>query len=149
MAGNKSATFRNAILQLIYNNVTIAGIGDAGGILKSVADGNLYFRLFTTALNDKDTVGTEASYTGYTKVTVARTVAGFTVAADNVTNAALLSFGECTAAPETLRYWGLFTDATLKTEAYRLNWGQLPTDISVVVGLNPTVPIGYLNVNEK
>ncbi len=149
MAGNKSRTFENSVLKLVFNNDAIATVGDASGLQPSAADGNFYFRLFTTATNDETTVGTEASYTGYDKVTVARTTGGFTVTVSVVTNAALLSFGECSSGPETLRYWGLFTDATIKTEAYRPYWGQLPTDIDVVVGLNPTVPIGYLTINEN
>ncbi len=149
MAGNKSRTYENRQLKHTFNNDAIATIGDASGLQPSAADGNFYFRLFTTATNDETTVGTEASYSGYDKITVPRTTGGFTVTVSVLTNATLLEFGECTSGPEILRYWGLFTDATLKTEAYRLYWGQLPTDLSVVVGLNPTIPIGYLTINEN
>ena len=149
MAGSKSSTFENSLLKLIYNNVAIPNIGDSSGLQPSAADGNLYIRLFTTATVNDDTVGTEASYTGYSMITIARTSAGFTIVNSTVSNTALIQFGECTANPETLRYFGVFTDPVLKTNAYRLNWGQMPSDLQVVVSLNPTVPAGYLTINEN
>jgi hypothetical protein len=39
---SKSNTFENDLLQLIFNNVDIADIGDAGGLQNSATAGSLY-----------------------------------------------------------------------------------------------------------
>ncbi len=39
---SKSNTFENELLLLIFNNDTLALVGDATGIVGSGADGNLY-----------------------------------------------------------------------------------------------------------
>lgn len=44
---SKSNTFENDLLQLIFNNVDIADIGDAGGLQNSATAGSLYIALHT------------------------------------------------------------------------------------------------------
>lgn len=151
MAGSKSNSLENSILLLIFNNTDIADLGDASGVQGSAADGSLYIRLFNTDTVDDSTVGTEATYTGYVSggVAIARTVGGFTVVDNNVTNAAQFAYGECTVGTETLRYFGVFKDNSTGTESHRLYWGQLPSDLIVSIGSIPTIPAGYLNVNEN
>lgn len=151
MAGSKSNSLETSILLLIFNNTDIADLGDASGVQGSTADGNLYIRLFNTSTVDDSTVGTEASYTGYVAggIAIPRSVAGFTVSGSNVTNAGAFAYGVCTAGGETLRYFGVFKDNSTGTESHRLYWGQLPTDLIVSISTIPTVPAGYLNVNEN
>lgn len=79
---SKGTAFENQLLLLLFNNTTITLIGDAAGILKSVADGSFWVRLYTDAVvTDDDTLGTEAAYTGYNTggVAVARTAGGWTI----------------------------------------------------------------------
>ena len=44
---SKSNTFENDLLQLLFNNVDIADIGDAAGIQNSATAGSLYLALHT------------------------------------------------------------------------------------------------------
>ena len=87
---SKSSAFENSLLLLLFNNTAIANIGDASGVPAAATAGNLYIRLYTSAITvDDDTIGTECAYTGYIPfgVAVPRSGAGFTVSANNASNA--------------------------------------------------------------
>jgi len=72
---SKSNTFENQYLQLIFNNVDIPNIGDAGGIQNSAVAGNLYLALHTADPGEAgDQTTNECAYTSYDRVAVARTV---------------------------------------------------------------------------
>ncbi len=148
---SKGTAFENELLLLLFNNDSILLIGDAGGILKSVADGSFWVRLYTDAVTtDDDTLGTEAAYTGYNAggVAVARTTAGWTIAADNASNTAAITYPAATAGSETIRFFAIFRSAAIHTEADRLYWGQLTSDLAVSNGITPEFAIGALDVNE-
>ena len=44
---SKSNAFENSLLQLLFNNVDIANIGDAGGLQNSAVAGSFYLALHT------------------------------------------------------------------------------------------------------
>lgn len=149
--GSKGDTFENEVLLLIFNNTNIANIGDATGLRGSTAAGNLYVRLFTSAVTVNDsTVGTECAYTGYVAygVAVARTSGGWTVSTNNASNTAAITFGQCTAGSETVRYVGIFRNNSSTAESGRLYWGQLNSDLAVSSGITPEFAIGDLDINE-
>lgn len=106
---SKSNTAENAILLLIFNNDTWAGIGDAGGLLKSVADGSLYVGLHTSSPGEAgDQTTNEANYTGYARQAVARTTGGWTVSTNSVTNAAQISFPQSTGGgTDNIQFWSI------------------------------------------
>lgn len=110
----KSATWENDLLKLVFTNVAAAKIGDASGLQPSAAAGNLHVSLHTA---DPGTTGdqtvSEATYTGYARVAVVRSAAGWLVAGATVSNAAAITFGLCTAVNNTIAYYGVGTDATL------------------------------------
>ncbi len=148
---SKGNAFETSLLLLLFNNTTIADIGDAGGILKSVADGSFWIRLYTDAVVVNDsTIGTEAAYTGYVNggVAVARTTGGWTIAGDNASNAAAITFGAATAGSETIRYFAIWKDNSTGTDSFRVYWGQLTSDLAVSNGITPEFAIGALDVNE-
>lgn len=94
---SKSDAFENSILLLIFNNTNIADIGDATGLRGSTAAGSLYLSLHTADPGEAGTQATsEIAYTGYARVAVARSSAGFTVTADTVTLTANADFPEMT-----------------------------------------------------
>lgn len=108
---SKGNTFENDLLLLIFNNVNIALIGDATGIRGSTAVGNLYIALHTADPGEAGAAtANEATYTGYARLAVIRSVAGWTVAGNQVSNAALASFGLCTAGTNTLTHFSIVTD---------------------------------------
>lgn len=148
---SKSNSFETSFLQHIFNNSAIAKIGDATGLPAAATPGSLYVRLYTSAVVvDDATIGTECAYTGYVAkgVAVARSGAGWTVAGNNASNAAAITFGACSAGSETVRYFAIWKDNVSSVDADRLYWGQLTSDLAVSAGITPEFAIGALDVNE-
>jgi hypothetical protein len=97
---SKGNTFENDYLKLVFNNVAIPLIGDASGLQPSAAAGSLYFALHTADPGETgDQTTNETTYTGYTRMAVARTTGGFTVTANAVNLVNNLDFPACTASP--------------------------------------------------
>lgn len=95
---SKSNSFENELLLHIFNNADIANIGDAAGLQNSAAAGSLYAALHTADPGEAGTATTnEISYTGYARVAIARSSAGFTVTGNTVTLTANVDFGKMTA----------------------------------------------------
>jgi hypothetical protein len=117
--GNKTNNLENELLALIFNNTTLAGMGDTTGLVGSTADGNLYVSLHTAFPGEAGTQSTsEASYTGYARVAVSRTD-GWTVSTNTAENAAAITFGQKTdAGTETITYVGIGADETGAGDLY-------------------------------
>ena len=99
---SKSNTFENDLLLLMFNNTDIANIGDAAGLQGSTAPGSFHLSLHTADPGEAGTaITSEAAYTGYARVAVARAVGagGFTVSGNSVSPTDDEDFGECTASP--------------------------------------------------
>lgn len=110
---SKGNTFENDLLLLIFNNTNIANVGDATGLRGSTVAGSLYLSLHTADPGEGgDQTTNEVAYTGYARVAVARSGAGFTVTGNSVSPAANVDFGACTAAPATYAYWAIGTAAS-------------------------------------
>lgn len=96
-------------LKLVFQNIAHPNIGDAAGLQPSAAAGNVYTSLHTLypgrGVTDQTT--NEAAYTPYVRIPLVRSVAGWTVAGGNVSNAALLAFAKATAGSETILFAGL------------------------------------------
>ena len=133
--------FENVLALLLFNNTGIANIGDATGLPGSAAAGSTQLALSTVALTDADTLltATEVAYTGYARPTQARSSAGWTVAGDTASNAALIQFGEMTAGgPDTVVHLGLGFLAT--GDVLRLQQ-DLAADLVINNGINPQFAI--------
>lgn len=104
----RSNTLETGYLKLLYQNVDLANIGDATGLRGSTTAGNFYAALFVTNPTDAD-IGTEASYTGYARVPIVRTVSGFTVSGNVVSNAVQVLFPTNTGSTQTVFYVGVMT----------------------------------------
>lgn len=133
---SKSDTFENDLLKLIFTNVAIANIGDAGGLLPSAAAGNLWFSLHTADPGDAGTaVTSETAYTGYARVAAVRG-AGFTVTGNSVSPPANVDFGECTASPgAAITHFGVVN--TSSGAGKLLYSGTMTPNISMAVGVIP------------
>lgn len=137
--------FENVLALLLFNNTTIANIGDATGLVGSSTAGSTQLALATVAYIDGDTVLTadEVAYTGYARPTQARSGSGWTVSSDTVSNAALIQFGEMTAGgPDTVVHVGLGLIAT--GDVLRLHQ-DLAADLVINNGVNPQFAIGALD----
>lgn len=137
---NASATFENELLKLLFQNLDIANIGDAGGLRKSVNSGSLYLRLCTDATAvDDETMGAECAYTGYVAggVAVARSADAWEVDGGEVWNLIDILFGSCTAGTENIRYVELWRNNVSLSEVGRIAWVQLDADLEVSAGITP------------
>jgi len=136
---SKSDTWENDLLKLVFNNVGVALIGDATGLLPAGTTGNLYLSLHTADPGDTGSQATnETAYTGYARLAVARSSAGFTVTANAVNLVANADFGQCTAAPgAALTHFGIGTSASGAGKL--LYSGTLTPNIVMNVGVQPRI----------
>lgn len=107
MAG-KGATFENDVLKLIFNATAITNIADNTATSPLT---NLFVSLHTADPTDAGTqTSNETAYTGYARVSVARTTGGWTVTANSVSPVANIDFGACTASPgAAITHWAVGT----------------------------------------
>lgn len=144
---SKSNAFENSLLQLLFNNVDIANIGDAGGIQNSATAGSLYLALHTGDPGEAgDQTTSECAYGSYARVAVARTVGGWTVSGATVSNTALAQFPECTSGSETITYVSIgVASAGASVILYS---GALSASRSVSSGIQPQFSASALTVTE-
>lgn len=136
---SKSNTWENEFLLLTFNNTNSAGIGDATGLRGSTTAGNFYFALHTADPGEAGNQSTsETAYTGYTRMSVARSSAGFTVSANAVNLVANLDFPVCTASPgATITHFSIGDDAS---GAGKVRYkGTLTPNIAMAIGVLPRI----------
>lgn len=136
MAG-KSDAFENEFLQLVFNNVAIANIGDASGLQPSATAGSLYVSLHTADPTDTgDQTSSEATYTSYARVAVARTVGGWTVTGNSVSPAAPITFPAATGGSSQITHFAVGTTGGTATGKV-LYAGAVSPIITVTEGITP------------
>lgn len=144
---SKSNTFETELLLLLFNNTDIANIGDAAGLQNSATAGSLYVALHTADPGESGTQATsEAGYTGYARVAVARSGAGWTISNNNVTNAADIVFGTSSTGPEILTHWSVGKESSGATTI--LYKGALSASLTVNNLIAPRIIAGALDINE-
>ena len=134
---SKSNTFENDLMLLLFNNTNIANIGDAAGLLGSTAAGTFWYSLHTADPGETGTAVTnETAYTGYTRVSAARSGAGFVVTGNSVSPGANVDFGECTAAAGgPITHFGIVN--TSSGAGKLLYSGTVTPNITMAVGVIP------------
>jgi len=146
---SKSNSFENSLLQLLFNNVDIANIGDAGGIQNSATAGSLYVALHTADPGEAgDQTTSECAYGSYDRVAIARSAGGWTVVTDTASNTALAQFPECTSGSETITYVSIGT-SSYPTAGVILYSGALTASRSVSTGIQPQFASLSLVVTES
>lgn len=136
---SKYNSCENSLLLLIFNNTDFAQIGDAAGLQNSAAAGSLYVSLHTADPGEGGTQATsETAYTGYARVAVARSGAGWTVTANSVSPTANIDFGECSASPgAALTHFAVGAESSgAGTPLYS---GTLTPNITMNIGTIPRV----------
>lgn len=86
----------------------------------------------------------EATYTGYAAITVARTSGGWTVSGNTSANTALIQFGLCSGGTNTITYVSVSPLASTQI----LYSGALNSPLSVSTGIQPQFAIGALVITE-
>lgn len=133
---SKSNTFENELLEHIFNNASIALIGDAAGLLGSAVSGDLYVSLHTSDPGeDGDQETNECSYTGYARVAVSRDGTGWTVTAHSVSPASDITFPAATAGAETATHFAVGTSSSGAGKI--LYSGTINPNLAISAGVTP------------
>jgi len=129
----KGATFNNDLLKLIFNGTAIADIAEDD---TSTPLTNLYVSLHTGTLTSASNQSTtEAAYTDYARVAVARNSGGWTVSTNTVVPAATITFPAASGGSETETYFGIGTASSGTGKL--LYWGPISPNIVVSSGVTP------------
>lgn len=138
--------FETALLTLYFNNTDHANVGDAAGIQNSATAGSFYISLHTGDPGEAgDQTTSEATYTSYARVAVARSGAGWTIASANVSNAAAITFPAATGGSNTITHFGIGSDSSGAGNLFFK--GALSASLAVSAGITPSFAIGELDVN--
>lgn len=140
-----SNAFETAVLNLYFNNSNHANIGDATGVRGSTTAGVFYISLHTADPGEAGNQTTsEATYTSYARVSVARSGAGWTVSGATVSNTAAVTFPACTGGSNTITHFGIGTDVS--GTGNLLYSGALSASLAVSAGITPNFAIGQVSV---
>lgn len=131
---SKGNTFENDLLKLIFNATPIAGLADNAATSPIT---NLTVALHTADPGESgDQSSSEIAYTGYSRVNVARSTAGWTVTGNSVSPAADIIFGAMTGgAGGTVTHWSVGTGVANKL----LYSGPAAPNLLVTNGVIPRV----------
>lgn len=141
---SKSNAFETDILELFFNGTAIADLAENDATSPAT---NLYVSLHTADPGEAgDQTTNEATYTGYARKAVARTSGGWTIAGNNASNAAAITFDQCTGGTNTITHFGVGTGAS--GTGYLMYKGALTSSLAVSSGITPEFAIGDLDVNE-
>lgn len=141
---SKGNTFESDLLQLIFIGTGIANIADNAA---SSPLTNLYVSLHSSDPGEAGNQTTnEVAYTSYARVAVARSVAGWTVTGNAVTNAALIQFPQCTGSSATATHFAIGTAASSTGKV--LYKGALSASLAISSGIQPQFGAGDLDGTE-
>lgn len=143
----KAQALETDLLKIIFNATAIANIADNAS---SSPLTNIYVSLHTADPTETgNQQSSEATYTGYARVAMARTTGGWTVAAgtpSQVTNATAVTFPLCTGGSSTVTYVGI---GTLTSGTGKLLYtGALTSSLAVTNNITPSFAIGQLIITE-
>jgi hypothetical protein len=141
---SKGNTFENDLMRLVFNGEPIASLADNAAASPLTA---FYLSLHTASPGESGTQATnEASYSGYSRVAVNRSVSGWTVTGNTVTNADEILFGLCTSGSDTLTH---FAVGTASAGAGKILYvGTLFGLVAVGVGVRPEFGPGAITISE-
>ena len=130
---SKGNTFENDWLKLIFNATAIANIADNAA---SAPLTNLYASLHTGDPGEAgDQTTSEATYTSYARVAVARTTGGWTVTNNSVSPVSDITFPQATGGTNTITHFAVGTASSGAGKV--LYKGTVTPNISVSSGVTP------------
>lgn len=134
-------SFETALLSLLFENANAANVGDATGLRGSSTAGNFWISLHTADPGEAGNQTTnETSYTGYARVSVARSTSGWTVTGNSCSPDAAITFGACTAGTATITHFGIGSDSSGTGNLFFK--GTVSPSISVSAGVTPSLTSG-------
>jgi hypothetical protein len=137
--------FETSLLGLIITNVDAANVGDAGGLQPSATAGVFWISLHTVDPGETgDQESSEADYTSYGRVSVARSTDEWTVSGNTADNDNAITFPEATAGSSTVTDFGLGSAET--TAGNLFLYGALGSSLAVSDGITPEFAAGALDI---
>ena len=131
---SKSNATENDIVKFIFNAVAMPAYGS-----------NLQVNLHTADPGEAGTATTSApTYTGYAAVAVARDAGGWTVASNQASNTAEVTFPECTGGGDTLTH----ASVSVVGSGQILYSGALTASLAISNLITPRFPAGTLVMQE-
>lgn len=139
---SKGDTFEDDFLSLILTATAIADLAQDDGSSPATT---LTIALHTADPGEAGTQATsEATYTSYARVTVARTTAGWTVTSGVGSNDNAITFPQCTGGSNTITHFSVGTGVSNK-----LLWsGALNASLAVSNLITPSFAAGALTITE-
>lgn len=144
------AAKNNTYAQLILEAIFQATFTAITGLLANASspDTVLYISLHTANPGAGGSQNTsEAAYTGYARVSVARTSSGWSISSETISNVAAINFPQATGGSETETYVGIGTASTGAGQL--LYFGSLTSGLAVSNGITPSFAVGALQVVES
>lgn len=146
-AMSKSDALESDLLKLLFQATPIANIADNAAASPLT---NLYIALHTADPGDTGNQSTnEATYTGYARIPVLRTSAGFTLSGTSPTqiaNSSTITFGQCTAGSSTVTFFSIGVAVSGATKI--LYSGALTASLAISNGITPSFSAGQLVCTE-
>jgi hypothetical protein len=144
-----ASTSQTALVTLLFQNTAMANVGNSGGLQPSSAAGSFFLSLHTANPGVTGTQTTsEAAYTSYARVAVARSSGGWTVTGTQpcvAENAAAATFPAATGGTETETYFGIGT-ATSGAGQLLIS-AALTSSLAVASGITPSFAINACQFN--
>jgi len=134
----RSQVYNREVLDLLYLNQPIAGLGDANGVLGSVTAGSLHVGLFTSG-------GVEIAYTGYARAAIARGASGFSRTNNVVSNVSQIDFVVCPTGttPQVATMLRIYSDASA---GFILHQADLTNPITIAAAHQPIIQAGAITI---
>lgn len=139
--------FENDLLELVFQNIDFANIGDAAGLQNSAAAGSFHISLCTADPGDTATsqAANESAYTNYARVAVARSAGGWTVSTNTASNAAAITFPQGGATGSTITHFGIGSASSGAGNLFLK--GSLASSLSVSNGITPSFAVAALVIS--
>jgi len=140
---SKGNVTENDLMLLLFQKTLPAYLGT----LATTGNTDLYLALHTADPGEGGSQNTsEANYTGYTRVAIPRTVAGWTVTGNQAENAALVQFPLCTGGSSIVTHISVGTAGSGPGQI--LYSGALNASRTITDGIQPQFSAGDLVLEE-
>lgn len=132
---SKGSTYETDILSLLLTATPIANIADNAATDPITS---IWASLHTADPTDNGTQGTsEASYSGYARVSVARSTTGFVVAGGSASPVAAITFAEAASTTTMTLTHCAFGQTSASTGGKIFYSGEISPNISIGSGVQP------------
>lgn len=143
---SKSNDFEADLLNLFFANANVANLGDATGVRGSSTAGSVYFALHTGDPGETGKQNTsEAAYTGYARVAVARSGTNFSATNGDLSLLTDVLFPAGTGGSGTATHWSCGYQSSGASKI--MYSGALSPSIVMGNGVTPKINAGTI-INE-